>query len=529
MLRLMSDRDTILTEAQHRRTFAIISHPDAGKTTLTEKLLLYSGAIEEAGAVRARSGRQRDVTSDWMEMERQRGISITSTVLQFPHGDLLFNLLDTPGHRDFSEDTYRVLSAVDAAVIVLDAARGIEAQTLKLFKVAQARGIPLITFVNKLDRPALGPLEILDDIESQLEIRATPVTWPVGADIGLEGVVDRRDGSFWTFERTPGGREIGEARRGRLDDMDSTPARAQASQELGILDAVEADHDTEQFLKGESTPVFFGSALWNFGIDLLLDAIADMAPPPTPRASVGGEKIPLDGHLTGFVFKIQANLDARHRDRIAFLRVCSGKFDRGMTLTNFRTGRTFSTKYAHQVFGRDRETVDVAYPGDVVGLVNATELRIGDSLSVGGAVEFPPIPTFAPEHFRVARNLDTARYKQFRKGISQLDEEGVIQSLHTRDGGERAPILAAVGELQFEVALHRLKTEFSAEPLFDPAPYTLARRTDEAGRARLAGRRGVEIATRADGTILALFTNQAWLDGTRRDHPGILLDTLVGL
>ncbi|MEX2133956.1 MAG: GTP-binding protein, partial [Acidimicrobiia bacterium] len=320
----MSDRDTIASEAQHRRTFAIISHPDAGKTTLTEKLLLYSGAIEEAGAVRARSGRQRDVTSDWMEMERQRGISITSTVLQFPHEDLLFNLLDTPGHRDFSEDTYRVLSAVDAAVIVLDSARGIESQTLKLFKVAQARGIPLITFVNKLDRPGLGPLEILDDIESQLEIAATPVTWPVGADVELEGVVDRRDGSFWTFERTPGGREIGEARKGRLDDMDSTPARAQASQELGILDAVEADHDIEQFLKGESTPVFFGSALWNFGIDLLLDAIADMAPPPTSRVDVGGEPIPLDGGLTGFIFKIQANLDARHRDRIAFLRICSG-------------------------------------------------------------------------------------------------------------------------------------------------------------------------------------------------------------
>lgn len=519
----------ILHEIERRRTFAIISHPDAGKTTLTEKLLLYSGAIEEAGAVRARAGRQRDVTSDWMEMERQRGISITSTVLQFPHDDLLFNLLDTPGHRDFSEDTYRVLSAVDAAVIVLDAARGIEAQTLKLFKVAQARGLPLITFVNKLDRPGLGPLSLLDDIEDQLGIKATPVTWPVGDGPDLEGVVDRRDGSFWTFERTPGGKQIGTATKGRLEDMDSTPERLQASQELGILDAVEADHDTKQFLAGESTPVFFGSALWNFGVDLLLDAIAGMAPHPTARSGVDGTPAPLDGDVSGFVFKVQANLDARHRDRIAFMRICSGKFERGMVLANHRTGRTFSTKYAHQVFGRDRETVDVAYPGDVVGLVNAAELRIGDSLSVDGAIEFPPIPTFAPEHFRIARNLDTARYKQFRKGISQLDEEGVIQSLHTRDGGERVPILAAVGELQFEVALHRLSTEFSAEPLFEPAPYTLARRTDESGRAALTNRRGVEIATRADGTILALFTNDAWLEGTRRDHPGILLDPLVGL
>jgi peptide chain release factor 3 len=519
----------ILEEANKRRTFAIISHPDAGKTTLTEKLLLYSGAIEEAGAVRARAGRQRDVTSDWMEMERERGISVTSTVLQFSHGDSLFNLLDTPGHRDFSEDTYRVLSAVDAAVIVLDAARGIESQTLKLFKVAQARGIPLLTFVNKLDRPGLGPLAILDDIEDQLGVKATPVTWPVGSGADLEGVVDRRDGSFWTFERTPGGSQIGTARRGRLDDMESTEARSHASQELGLLEAVQADHSKKQFLAGESTPVFFGSALWNFGVDLLLDAIATMAPAPQSRGNAAGERVPLDGDLTGFVFKIQANLDARHRDRIAFLRICSGRFERGMALTNHRTGRTFSTKYAHQVFGRDRETVDVAFPGDVVGLVNATELRIGDSLSVDGVVEFPPIPTFAPEHFRVARNLDTARYKQFRKGISQLDEEGVVQSLQTRDGGERVPILAAVGELQFEVAMYRLRTEFSADPLFEAAPYTLARRTDEVGRAKLAGRRGVEIATRADGTILALFTNEAWLDGTRRDHPGVLLDPLIGL
>jgi peptide chain release factor 3 len=519
----------ILEEANRRRTFAIISHPDAGKTTLTEKLLLYSGAIEEAGAVRARAGRQRDVTSDWMEMERERGISVTSTVLQFSHGDSLFNLLDTPGHRDFSEDTYRVLSAVDAAVIVLDAARGIESQTLKLFKVAQARGLPLLTFVNKLDRPGLGPLAILDDIENQLGVKATPVTWPVGAGADLEGVVDRRDGSFWTFERTPGGRQIGTAVRGRIEDMDSTAERAQASQELGLLRAVRADHDTKQFLAGESTPVFFGSALWNFGIDLLLDAIATLAPAPQSMGSAAGEQVPLDGDLTGFIFKIQANLDARHRDRIAFMRICSGRFERGMNLTNHRTGRTFSTKYAHQVFGRDRETVDVAFPGDVVGLVNATELRIGDSLSVDGIVEFPPIPTFAPEHFRVARNLDTARYKQFRKGIAQLDEEGVVQSLQTRDGGERMPILAAVGELQFEVAMYRLRTEFGADPLFEPSPFTLARRTDEVGRSALSGRRGVEIATRANGTILALFTNEAWLDGTRRDHPGVLLDPLIGL
>lgn len=514
-------------ESERRRTFAIISHPDAGKTTLTEKLLLYSGAIAEAGAVRARAGRQRDVTSDWMELERQRGISITSTVLQFPHDDLLFNLLDTPGHRDFSEDTYRVLSAVDSAVIVLDGARGIEAQTLKLFQVAQARGLPLITFVNKMDRPALEPLALLDDIEEQLGIRATPVTWPVGDGPDFAGVVDRRDRTFWEFERTARGREIGAESAGTLSG--ESPNGSRATQELGLLDAVEADHDRKKFLAGEITPVLFGSALWNFGVRLLLDAIADMAPAPQPMVQRDGSPRPIDGDVSGFVFKMQANLDPRHRDHIAYMRVCSGQFERGMNLVNHRTGKAFATKYAHQVFGNDRQTVDTAHPGDVVGLVNASDLRIGDSLSVGGDAQFPPIPTFAPEHFRIARNLDTARYKQFRKGVAQLDQEGVIQALHTYEGGEREPILAAVGQLQFEVALHRLQEEFGAQPQFDPAPYSVARRTDPEGSEKLSGRRGVQIASRTDGTLLALFTSQAWLDSAMRDHPDLTLDPIIEL
>jgi peptide chain release factor 3 len=519
---------SVRAETQRRRTFAIISHPDAGKTTLTEKLLLYSGAIAEAGAVRARSGRQRDVTSDWMEMERQRGISITSTVLQFSHDDLLFNLLDTPGHRDFSEDTYRVLSAVDAAVIVLDGARGIEAQTLKLFQVAQARGLPLLTFVNKLDRPGLSPLALIDDIEDQLGITATPVTWPVGNGPDFVGVVDRRDRTLWRFERTPRGTSIGQERSSELDLKD-TELGSRIAQELDLLDAVDADHDLKRFMAGETTPVFFGSALWNFGVSLLLEAIAEMAPAPQPMSQKQGEPRAIDDEVSGFVFKMQANLDARHRDHIAFMRVCSGRFERGMTLVNRRTGKGLSTKYAQQVFGNERQTMDVAYPGDVVGLVNAADLRIGDSLSIGGDAEFPAIPTFAPEHFRIARNLDTGRYKQFRKGIAQLDQEGVVQALHTYEGGEREPILAAVGELQFEVALYRLKEEFGAQPVFDPAPYTVARRTDSRGRDTLSGRRGVEIATRTDGTILALFSSQSWLDSAIRDHPGLTLDPIIGL
>lgn len=516
----------IQAEAQRRRTFAIISHPDAGKTTLTEKLLLYSGAIAEAGAVRARAGRQRDVKSDWMEMERQRGISITSTVLQFHHDGLIFNLLDTPGHRDFSEDTYRVLSAVDAAVIVLDGARGIEAQTLKLFQVAQTRGLPLITFVNKMDRPGLSPLALIDNIEDQLGIRATPVTWPVGSGQEFAGVVDRRESTFWQFERTARGRGIGEE---WATNLDGSRVGVQAAQELSLLDAVEADHDQKKFLAGETTPVFFGSALWNFGVRLLLDAIADMAPSPQPKAQLSGEPRPIGAEFSGFVFKMQANLDPRHRDHIAFMRVCSGQFERGMTLVSHRTAQPVATKYAHQLFGNERQTVDTAYPGDVVGLVNASDLRIGDSLSISGDAQFPPIPTFAPEHFRIARNLDTTRYKQFRKGIAQLDQEGVIQALHTHEGGDREPILAAVGELQFEVALHRLRTEFGAEPQFEPARYSRARRTDPAGRDALAGRRGVEIATRTDGTLLALFTSQAWLDAAVRDLPGITLDPIIEL
>ncbi len=522
--------DAIASEAQRRRTFAIISHPDAGKTTLTEKLLLFSGAIGEAGAVGARSGR-REVTSDWMEMERTRGISITSTVLQFEVRDRLFNLLDTPGHRDFSEDTYRVLSAVDSAVIVIDGAKGIEAQTRKLFQVAQARGIPLLTFVNKCDRPGLPPLEILDDIERQLGITATPITWPVGIGRDFQGVVDRRDHAFWEFERTPRGSKVGAEHRLRLDEdlARGDEWRAGALAELELLDGVEANHDDKRFLAGETTPVFFGSALWNFGVRLLLEAVDGMAPGPLPREDVEGTPRSLDEPVSGFVFKIQANLDPRHRDRVAYMRLCTGRFERGMTLVNHRTGRPLTTKYAHQVFGRDRDTVDIAHPGDIVALVNAADLLIGDSLSVDGTVRYPPIPTFAPEYFRVGRNLDTSRYKQFRNGITQLDEEGVIQVLRTEAGGDREPILAAVGEMQYEVALHRLEHEFNADVILESTPWNVARRTDDAGAATLGEIRGVEVARRSSGVPVALFTNRHRLEAVEQDHPDVLLDPIIAL
>lgn len=518
---------SISDEVGRRRTFAIISHPDAGKTTLTEKLLLYAGAIEEAGAVKARAGRQRDATSDWMELEKSRGISITSTVLQFEYRGHVFNLLDTPGHRDFSEDTYRVLSAVDAAVIVLDAAKGIEAQTLKLFEVARSRGIPLLTFVNKVDRPSLSGLELMDDIEGQLGLAPTPITWPVGSGNDFQGVVDRRDGMVWRYVRSTHGATRAEEERAELSVATFGPVADSVRSELELLDAVGAEHDQKRFLAGETTPMFFGSALWNFGVRLLLDALIDLAPAPGPLTDRQERPHALTEPFSGFVFKIQANLDPRHRDRIAYVRVASGVFERGMQVTNVRTGRGFSTKYAHQLFGRERDTVERAYPGDIVGLVNAGDLHIGDTVTTGAKFLYPPIPTFAPEHFRVGRNMDTSRYKQFRRGITQLDEEGVVQVLRHPDRGEQEPILAAVGPMQYDVAVYRLENEFGAKIELTPTPYVLARRTDREGAERLRGRRNVEVVSRADGTLLALFTSQYHLEAAQRDLDGIVLDPIL--
>ncbi len=521
----MADDPT--TEATRRRTFAIISHPDAGKTTLTEKLLLYGGALgREAGAVKAR-GDRRSATSDWMELEQQRGISITSTVLQFPYRDCVVNLLDTPGHRDFSEDTYRVLTACDAAVMVLDAAKGIEPQTLKLFEVCRDRGLPLITFVNKWDRPGLSPLEIIDDIESKLSIMCTPVTWPVGIAGDFRGVVDRASGEFVRYTRTARGateapEEVVDPARAAEEEGDAWSA---CQDELELLSGT--DHDHELFLAGETTPMLFGSALTNFGVRLLLDSVIDEVPPPGPRDDVDGKPRALDAPFSGFVFKVQANMDRAHRDRIAFLRVCSGRFERGMVVTHGRTGKPFATKYAHSVFGQERETLEEAFPGDVVGFVNANDVRVGDSLYELDPVTFPPIPSFAPEHFAIARTTDVSRSKQFRNGINQLDEEGVIQVLRDPDFGEQAPVLAAVGALQFEVATHRLENEFGAPVELSMTRYRVARRTDEASRPELRAMQGVDVLGRSDGALLAVFESVYWLERLEAEHPELTLDRLV--
>ena len=526
----MSSADSeIAKESARRRTFAIISHPDAGKTTLTEKFLLYGGALgKEAGTVKARQGR-RSATSDWMEMEQQRGISITSAALQFQYRNNVVNLLDTPGHRDFSEDTYRVLAAADAAVMVLDAAKGIEPQTLKLFEVCREREIPFLTLINKWDRPGKSALELLDEIEETLVVEPTPVTWPVGYAGDFRGIIHRARGTYTKFERTARGSTIAPE-----TDMDPSAAAAAegdhwhvASEEVELLDSLGRNSDVETFRACESTPVFFGSALTNFGIRFLLDGVIDMVPAPSPRRQADGSHRRLDDPFSGLVFKVQAGMDKSHRDRIAFVRVCSGKFERGMMAVAGRTGRQFSTKYAQTLFGQDRDTVDLAFPGDILGLVNANDVQVGDAVWVDKEVTWPPLPAFAPEHFMRARVKDTSKFKQFRKGLSQLDEEGAIQVLREADLGDQAPILAAVGQLQFEVASHRLESEFGAAVELSATRYSIARKTDAASTAPLNAMQGVEVLTRANGDHLALFESRYWMERVLSDHPELTLERMV--
>ena len=512
----------VAEQAARRRTFAIISHPDAGKTTLTEKLLLYAGAVDEAGAVKARRGR-RAATSDWMELERRRGISITSTVLRFEHAGTVFNLLDTPGHRDFSEDTLRTLAAADSAVMLLDAAKGVEPQTRRLFEVARERGIPLVAFVNKYDRPGLEPLAMVDHLHETLGLEPAPVTWPVGIPGDFRGVVDRRNGVFHRFTRTAGGAGMApeELVEPAVAEREEGVVWEAASEELQLLDAVGAP-------SAGGTPVFFGSASWNFGVRLLLDALVAIAPAAGPRRTADGDDRPVHAPFSGLVFKVQANMDPRHRDRIAFVRVCSGRFERGMRAINARTGRPFALSYAHEVFGQDRAVVDEAYPGDVVGVVNAGDLLVGDTLYVEQPVRYPRIPVLAPEHFRTVHNRDSGRHKQFRRGLAQLEQEGVIHLLRREHTGDPVPIIAGVGPMQFEVAVERLAGEFGVDVRLDALDWGVARRTDaEGARAILARARDAEVLVRTDGTPLALFRNEFMLQRFAERHPEVTLDRFL--
>jgi peptide chain release factor 3 len=465
---------TIQDEVRARRTFAIISHPDAGKTTLTEKLLLYGGAIHVAGQVSARK-RQRQATSDWMALERERGISITSTVLQFPYHGHVLNLLDTPGHQDFGEDTYRTLLAADSAVMLIDAAKGVEPQTKKLFAICRERGIPLFTFMNKLDRPTRDPLELLDELENVLGIGAFPVNWPLGNGDDFKGVYDRRTRTLHLFERAAHGAtraavSVTDANDPQVRAMVSEPVYAQFRESIELLDGAGEQFDRAAMLRGEATPVFFGSAVTNFGVQLFLDEFIEMAPSPSARAGVD----PADAAFTGFIFKIQANMDPRHRDRVAFVRICSGEFARDMTVRNARTTATLRLSRAMRLFADDRESLETAYAGDVVGLVNPGAFAIGDSLYETKPVSFPPIPAFAPEHFAAVRSIDVSGYKSFGKGIAQLREEGAVQVFYPWSSMRTEPILGAVGELQFEVAKYRLEAEYNVKTRFETLPYTLA-------------------------------------------------------
>ena len=524
----------LATEIGKRRTFAIISHPDAGKTTLTEKLLLYGGAVQLAGSVTARK-HQRASTSDWMELERKRGISISSTVLQFEYGGYKINLLDTPGHKDFSEDTYRVLTAVDSVVMVIDAGKGIESQTRKLFEVCRQRGVPIFTFMNKCDRPTLDPLSLLDEVERVLGIGAFAVNWPIGTGVDFKGVYDRLTRQVHLFERTAGGAfrapvSIGSIAepliRERLDDA----TFHKVSEELDVVELAGTNFDVADVLAGSTTPVFFGSASNNFGVQLLLDQFLQNSASPQPRQSSIGEIKPIHSGFSGFVFKIQANMDPKHRDRIAFVRVCSGKFERDMTVTHSRTAKKVRLSSSHKLFANERETLNEAFPGDIVGLVGHSDFGIGDTLTTDSAIVYNEIPRFTPESFAWLHNPNTSKFKQFRQGLDQLLQEGVIQILHLKDAATKVPLLAAVGPLQFEVVQYRLQSEYGAESRLESAPWTVVRwlpvelAAEQIDSLQLPT--GSRVALDTDGHEVVLFPTDWAADYFSQTNPKVVLSNL---
>jgi peptide chain release factor 3 len=517
-------------EIARRRTFAIVSHPDAGKTTLTEKFLLYGGAVNLAGSVTSRK-HQRDTASDWMELEKQRGISISSTVLQFDYRGFRVNLLDTPGHKDFSEDTYRVLTAVDAAIMVIDAGKGIESQTRKLFEVCRQRGVPIFTFMNKMDRPARDPLDLLDELERVLGIGAYPVNWPLGAGADFKGVWDRRTKLAHLYERTPGGAYRAPVETAGLADPVvrdrlSEPVHRSVCDAVAMLDGAGADFDPAAVLAGNTTPVYFGSALNNFGVQLLLDGFLDHSCAPGPRRSRAGRTIdPSHPAFSGFVFKIQANMDPRHRDRVAFVRVVSGRFERDMRALHVRTGKTIRLAGATRLFGQDRETIEEAYPGDVVGIIGKDTFAIGDTLTEDADIVYDAIPRFAPECFATIENPVPSDFKRFRKGLDQLLQEGVIQRYALTDAVRQTPLLGAVGPLQFEIVKYRLESEYGAASRLESQPWTIVRWIDpETDIDTMAVPYGARLAKDAQGWSVLLFKDDWSLRYFAENHPDIRLD-----
>jgi peptide chain release factor 3 len=471
------ETDALAREVARRRTFAIISHPDAGKTTLTEKLLLYAGAIDLAGAVRGRKT-QRHAVSDWMQMEQQRGISISAAALEFECDGRHVTLLDTPGHQDFSEDTYRTLLAVDSVVMVLDAAKGIEPQTLKLFEVCRDHGLPVLTFINKLDQPALDPFELLDQIERVLGISAAPINWPIGDGQQFAGVYDLGSHSVLLYERGARGERtepitVADARDPQLGALVGDERQRRLIEAAEIIAGAGTRFDEAAYLEARQTPVFFGSALNDFGVDPFLRAILALAPPPRPRQSDTGLIAPTDPDFSGFVFKVQANMNPKHRDRVAFVRVCSGRLAKDMAVVNSRDGAAMRLSRVYRFFGRDRETVPEAYPGDVVGVVNPGRLGIGDTLSAGRPIRFADVPRFPAENFAILRPADM-RLKKFDEAVRQLEEEGLMQVFFPT-AGIRHPILGVVGPLQLEVVEARLEAEYGLKCVLDRLPHVAAR------------------------------------------------------
>ncbi len=516
------------SEVQSRRTFAIISHPDAGKTTLTEKLLLYGGAIRLAGSVKGRKA-QRHATSDWMELERQRGISVTSTVLNFTYRGYQVNILDTPGHQDFSEDTYRTLTAADSAVMLIDVAKGVEPQTKKLFHVCRLRGIPIFTFVNKLDRFGKDPLELMEELEAVLGIRSCPMNWPIGMGPDFQGVFDRSSGQVLLFEAGRHGERIVDTGSYGLEDpaLPDIIGQAQYQQlkdEIELLDVAGDPLDLERVARGELTPIFFGSAMTNFGVGPFLEAFLELGPPPSPKPTEAGELIPPDSErFSGFIFKIQANMNPAHRDRIAFLRICSGRFEKGMAIRHGRLGKEIKLAQPQQFLAQERSTVEEAYAGDIIGLFDPGIFRIGDTLCEGTPFDFTGIPRFSPEHFASIRPRDTLKSKQFKKGLEQLALEGAVQVFYPEGNyGAPEPVLGVVGELQFEVLQYRLGSEYNVEVVLTRLPYEHARWMKGAGfKPQDFQRQDTTCVTDHNGRPVVLFKSDWALRWAEQNHPGL--------
>lgn len=515
-------------EVDRRRTFGIISHPDAGKTTLTEKLLLFGGAIQMAGAVKARKA-ARHATSDWMAMEQERGISVTSSVMKFNYRDYEINLLDTPGHQDFSEDTYRVLTAVDSALMVIDSAKGVENQTRKLMEVCRMRNTPIVTFINKLDREGLEPLDLLADIEETLQIECAPLSWPVGMGKRFKGTYNLYRKQLRLF--TPGQ----ETRHGdvlviedindpQLDELLGNQAE-QLREDVELLEGAANPFDPEEYLKGNQTPVFFGSAINNFGVQEMLDAFVEQAPPPRPAATTTREVSPYEEDFSGFVFKIQANMDPAHRDRIAFLRICSGTFHRGMKVRHHRIGKDVNISNATIFMAQDRTNVEKAYPGDIIGIHNHGTIKIGDTFTDKEPLKFTGIPNFAPEHFRRVRLKNPLKSKQLEKGLMQLAEEGAVQlfrPLHNTDY-----ILGAVGVLQFDVIMARLKAEYGVDAIYEGVEYATARWVQCDERKLLEDfekKNQINLARDAEGNLAYLASSEWRLGHTMEQWPNIVFN-----